>query len=45
MNANGEIKLEVMYYNEKVTSWEPMLEHVMIREGEYRPLEVMFKVS
>ncbi|XP_071038592.1 intermembrane lipid transfer protein VPS13A [Parasteatoda tepidariorum] len=44
MNANGELQLEVMYYNEKATTWEPLLEQVLIQEGQYRPLEIMFKV-
>ncbi|KAG8198773.1 hypothetical protein JTE90_007083 [Oedothorax gibbosus] len=44
MNANGELRLELMYYNEMLSTWEPLLEHVLVREGQYRPLEVMFKV-
>ncbi|KAF8773523.1 Vacuolar protein sorting-associated protein 13C like protein [Argiope bruennichi] len=44
MKASGETHLEIMYYNEKISTWEPLLEHVLIREGQYRPLEVMFKV-
>lgn len=40
----GEIKLEVMYFNEKISTWEPLLEHVMINEGNYRAVEFMFKV-
>ncbi|GIY87403.1 vacuolar protein sorting-associated protein 13C [Caerostris extrusa] len=38
MKANGESRLEFMYYNEKISTWEPLLEHVLIREGQYRPL-------
>ncbi|GFR31245.1 vacuolar protein sorting-associated protein 13 [Trichonephila clavata] len=44
MKATGETRLEIMYFNERISTWEPMLEHVLIREGQYRPLEVMFKV-
>ncbi|GBO44652.1 hypothetical protein AVEN_24344-1, partial [Araneus ventricosus] len=38
MKATGETRLEIMYYREKISTWEPLLEHVLIREGQYRPL-------
>ncbi|CAL1270146.1 unnamed protein product [Larinioides sclopetarius] len=44
MKASGETRLEIMYYSEKISTWEPLLEHVLMREGQYRPLEVMFKL-
>ncbi|UYV63295.1 hypothetical protein LAZ67_2003683 [Cordylochernes scorpioides] len=41
----GELQLEVVYYNEKLSTWEPLLEPVMESEGNYRPWEILFKTS
>ncbi len=45
MRIEGEIEMEVSYYNELLASWEPLLEPVMEAENQYRPWEVIIKVS
>ncbi len=41
----GEVHFEMLYYNEKLAVWEPLLEPVMDTEDNYRPWEVLIKVS
>lgn len=41
----GEIRLELSYYNEKISTWEPLIEPVMQSENLYRPWEVLIKVK
>ncbi|KAL8622223.1 hypothetical protein ACOMHN_043746 [Nucella lapillus] len=40
----AELHLDMMYYNEKLSTWEPLIEPVMEKEGLYRPWEVLIKV-
>ncbi|XP_076444664.1 LOW QUALITY PROTEIN: intermembrane lipid transfer protein VPS13A-like [Babylonia areolata] len=40
----AELHLDMMYYNEKLSTWEPLIEPVMEKEGVYRPWEVLVKV-
>ena len=35
----------MMFYNEKLSTWEPLIEPVMEKEGVYRPWEVLIKVG
>uniref|UniRef100_T1J6X9 Large ribosomal subunit protein uL13 n=1 Tax=Strigamia maritima TaxID=126957 RepID=T1J6X9_STRMM len=44
MYMNSEIHLEVSYFNEKLSTWEPIIEPVMQKECEYRPLEIFIKL-
>ncbi len=44
LRVSGEMHVEVMYYNEKLAVWDPLLEPVMDTEDNYRPWEVLFKV-
>ena len=41
----GECRLEMSYYNEKLAIWEPLLEPIMESRNNYRPWEVTVKVS
>ncbi len=41
----SEIQLEVSYFNEKMAIWEPLIEPVMVTEGNYQPWKVIVKVS
>ncbi len=45
MRTEAEVSLEVLMYNERLSSWEPILEPVMERENVYRPWEILVKVS
>ena len=40
----AELHLDMTYYNEKLSVWEPLIEPVMEKEGVYRPWEVLVKV-
>lgn len=35
----------MLFYNERLSTWEPLIEPVMEKEGVYRPWEVMIKVG
>ncbi|XP_033739881.1 vacuolar protein sorting-associated protein 13C-like [Pecten maximus] len=43
-HMNAEMKLQVDYFNEKLSVWEPLVEPVSEKEGIYRPWEVVIKV-
>ena len=45
LRADGEFHLEMSYFNEKKAVWEPFIEPVMEAEDNYRPWEVVIKVS
>ncbi|XP_022244299.1 vacuolar protein sorting-associated protein 13C-like [Limulus polyphemus] len=40
----ADLQLEMMYYNEKLSTWEPLVEPVMEVENVYRPWEVTVKL-
>ncbi|KAG1650405.1 Vacuolar protein sorting-associated protein 13C [Nymphon striatum] len=44
MYMKMELQLEIMYYNEKLALWEPIIEPVMESETNYRPWEVIVKI-
>lgn len=44
MHIAAEFHLKMMFFNEKVSTWEPLIEPVMEKEGVYRPWEVLVKV-
>ena len=41
----GEMRLELSYFNEKLSTWEPLIEPVMQSENSYRPWEILVKVK
>ncbi|XP_054272680.1 intermembrane lipid transfer protein VPS13A-like [Macrosteles quadrilineatus] len=43
-HMQGEVQLQVSYYNSNVGSWEPLIEPQVEVENVYRPWEVLFKV-
>ncbi|KAG8309675.1 hypothetical protein J6590_078971 [Homalodisca vitripennis] len=43
-HMQGEVQLQVSYYNANVGAWEPLVEPQVEVENVYRPWEVMFKV-
>lgn len=45
LRCEAKIHLEVSYFNEKTAIWEPLIEPVMMAEDDYRPWEVILKVS
>ncbi|XP_022100693.1 vacuolar protein sorting-associated protein 13A-like [Acanthaster planci] len=45
LNVSAEVSLEVHVYNEKVSTWEPLVEPVMEQEKVYRPWELIIKMS
>ena len=45
LHLAAELHLDMMFYNEKLSTWEPLIEPVMEKEGVYRPWEVLIKVS
>ncbi|XP_038059684.1 vacuolar protein sorting-associated protein 13A-like isoform X2 [Patiria miniata] len=45
LNASAEVSLEVHVYNEKVSTWEPLIEPVMEQEKVYKPWELMIKMT
>ncbi|XP_055887721.1 intermembrane lipid transfer protein VPS13A-like isoform X3 [Biomphalaria glabrata] len=44
MHIEAELHLEMMYFNETLSVWEPLLEPVMDKEFVYRPWELLIKV-
>ncbi|XP_052785478.1 intermembrane lipid transfer protein VPS13A-like [Mya arenaria] len=44
LSVESRLKLEVAYYNEKVSVWEPLLEPVL-HEGKYRRWELSLEVE
>lgn len=44
MHIEAELHLKMMFYNEKLSVWEPLIEPVMDKEGVYRPWELLVKV-
>ncbi|XP_012945076.2 vacuolar protein sorting-associated protein 13A, partial [Aplysia californica] len=44
LHVEAEVHLEVMFFNERVSVWEPMVEPVMEKEGMYRSWEMLVKV-
>ncbi|KAK7492082.1 hypothetical protein BaRGS_00016746 [Batillaria attramentaria] len=44
LHLESELHLDMMFYNEKLSTWEPLIEPVMEKEGVYRPWEVLIKV-
>ena len=45
MYLAAEFHLDMMFYNEKLSTWEPLIEPIMEKEGVYRPWEVLVKVG
>ena len=44
MRTEAEVTLEALVYNERLSTWEPLLEPVMEKENCYRPWEILVKV-
>ncbi|XP_025099873.1 vacuolar protein sorting-associated protein 13A-like isoform X2 [Pomacea canaliculata] len=44
LHLESEFHLDMLFYNERLSTWEPLIEPVMEKEGVYRPWEVMIKV-
>ena len=44
LKVEADVRVEISYYNERLTTWEPLLEPVMI-EQEKTMWEVQIKVS
>ncbi|CAG2212445.1 VPS13A_C [Mytilus edulis] len=40
----SDIQAEARYFNEKLSVWEPLIEKVSEKEGQYRPWECVMKV-
>lgn len=41
----SDIQAEARYFNEKLSVWEPLIEKVSEKEGQYRPWECVMKVG
>jgi hypothetical protein len=41
----SDIHVEARYFNEKLSVWEPLMEQVSEKEGQYRPWECVVKVK
>jgi hypothetical protein len=41
----SDIHMEARYFNEKLSVWEPLMEQVSEKEGQYRPWECVVKVK
>lgn len=44
MHSKCEFNLQASYYNEKLDTWEPLIEPIVCEENVYRPWEVLVKV-
>ncbi|XP_071956749.1 intermembrane lipid transfer protein VPS13A-like [Antedon mediterranea] len=44
MNLKFEVSAEAWLYNERLTTWEPLIEPVMEKEGVYRPWELLVRM-
>ncbi|XP_044757951.1 vacuolar protein sorting-associated protein 13A-like [Coccinella septempunctata] len=44
LNCTCEVTLQANYFNEKLQCWEPLIDPVVIDEGEYKPWDVLIKV-
>ncbi|XP_045467694.1 vacuolar protein sorting-associated protein 13C-like [Harmonia axyridis] len=44
LNSTCEVTLQANYFNEKLQCWEPLIDPVVIDEGEYKPWEILIKV-
>lgn len=44
MYSKCEINLQASYYNEKVDTWEPLIEPIVCEENVYRPWELIIKI-
>lgn len=44
LNCTCDVSLQANYFNEKLQCWEPLIDPVVIDEGEYKPWEVMIKI-
>jgi len=44
MHSKCELNVNASYFNEKVDTWEPLLEPVVFEENVYRPWELLIKV-
>lgn len=44
MHSKCEINLQASYFNEKVDTWEPLIEPIVCEENVYRPWEIIIKV-
>ncbi|XP_030850036.1 vacuolar protein sorting-associated protein 13A [Strongylocentrotus purpuratus] len=45
LRAEAEMHLGMTSFNEKLSVWEPIIEPVMAKEGDYRPWEVTAKLT
>ena len=45
LRLNAELELDVCYYNEKLSVWEPLIEPSMVQEGEYKPWQLRAQVK
>lgn len=45
LQIQSELKLELAYFNEKLSVWEPLIEPVMEKENIYQPWELQVKVG
>lgn len=44
LQIQSELKLELAYFNEKLSVWEPLIEPVMEKENIYQPWELQVKL-
>jgi hypothetical protein len=44
MYSKCEMNLQASYYNEKVDTWEPLIEPIVCEENVYRPWELLIKI-
>lgn len=43
ISAQVDLPVEMLYYNDRMSVWEPLIEPVMIKEDSYRAWEVSFQ--
>ncbi|KAK9875024.1 hypothetical protein WA026_005834 [Henosepilachna vigintioctopunctata] len=44
LNCTCEVTLQANYFNEKMQCWEPLIDPVVVDEGEFKPWDVLIKV-
>ena len=44
LRLNAELELDMCFYNEKLSVWEPLIEPTLIQEGEYKPWQLRAQV-
>ena len=44
LRSRADVTIDVSYYNDELSVWEPLVEPVMVHEDQYRPWNISLKV-